>query len=528
MAAPSYLGVGLVVQSTGPITVPWPDDITLEANDVGLLFVESANEAVTLSTPAGFAAVADSPQGVGTAGNAAATRLSVFWVRTTDGSPASPVVADSGARQSAFIMVFRGCIATGDPWDVTAGNTNAGATAVSIPGDTTTVDECLCVMALSNAGGVSDPMVRQAANASLANFATRVRTQPQGTGGGTELKPLGVGVYTGGAVVGRGPDTVAAGDTDPPFWTALHYAPNPNNIIADIATADAKGITLILSLAGNKNQWLDPGTGAFSVTRYVTQLRRFTTPAMSAADAAIITDAMARRRIIVYAMDEPNLDDFATPQQVHQINVEIKAIWPNCLTAMRTSPTILRNGWGGNSMPAGGYTKLDYGWLHYSIAHARDQLTFEEAYDIEQAVIDNNNMNIGLFVTMNMWGGGGLRVDTDGVDACWYVDNDAPTGRFGYIRGNRSAPGTFMACGTISMTEQGDAPITSPDWIRRLATWAVTKPEIPWILYWNHTPNTGSSEFDSYYLRSDFVSAFEDAINTGAARTVANDYRTPK
>ena len=129
MALPTFQAVGDVVASTGPLTVPWPAGH--DVDDVGLLFVESANEAVSLTTANGFAAVTN--QGTGTGGQATATRLSVFWCRATSAAQAAPVVADSGTRQTAFIMTFRGCIKTGNPWDVFAGNTAASTTAGSIP-----------------------------------------------------------------------------------------------------------------------------------------------------------------------------------------------------------------------------------------------------------------------------------------------------------------------------------------------------------------------------------------------------------
>src|SRR6478736_5105533 len=113
MASPQYKATGAVQQSTGQLTVPWP--VGHATDEVALLVVETAGEAVTLSTPAGFVAVTNSPQSTVTAGQDGATRLSVFWCRATSGAMVSPVVADSGNRQTAFIMTFTGCILTGNP-----------------------------------------------------------------------------------------------------------------------------------------------------------------------------------------------------------------------------------------------------------------------------------------------------------------------------------------------------------------------------------------------------------------------------
>ncbi len=68
--APTFQAAGAAVSGTGGVTPAWPAHAV---NDVALLFCESAGgQAVTLSTPNGFAAVTNSPQftGAGTAGNA--------------------------------------------------------------------------------------------------------------------------------------------------------------------------------------------------------------------------------------------------------------------------------------------------------------------------------------------------------------------------------------------------------------------------------------------------------------------------
>jgi len=86
-AAAAYQAAGTAAAATNNITVAWP---THQIGDIGLLIVETANQAVTLSTPAGFVEVTNSPQGTGTAGGTTATRLSVFWARATSGSMTSP------------------------------------------------------------------------------------------------------------------------------------------------------------------------------------------------------------------------------------------------------------------------------------------------------------------------------------------------------------------------------------------------------------------------------------------------------
>jgi hypothetical protein len=178
---PVFISAGLLVSGVGDVVPGLPPGTRL--NDILLLFVESANEAV--SAPAGWTATADSPQGTGTGGGTTATRLSVFWKRAT-ATETAPTVTDPGDHAIAQILAFRGCVDSGNPWDVTSGDVAAAATtAVSIPGDTTTVVNCLVVLAVSNATDTATPQTSGYANADLVNLTERTdRNSTQGNGGG--------------------------------------------------------------------------------------------------------------------------------------------------------------------------------------------------------------------------------------------------------------------------------------------------------------------------------------------------------
>ncbi len=146
MALPTYIGTGTFTLGAGAINIPWPTHIT---NDIGILVVETANEAVT--TPSGWTAVASSPQGTGTAAGTAATRLSMFWRRAASAAETAAAIADSGDHQDGAIMVFRGCITTEDPIHVSTGSVNATAsTSATLPSVTTTVDDCVVVQAIAH------------------------------------------------------------------------------------------------------------------------------------------------------------------------------------------------------------------------------------------------------------------------------------------------------------------------------------------------------------------------------------------
>src|SRR5712691_6376584 len=89
-SAPTFQAVGTAQSGTGALTgagaVAWP---THSAEDIGLLIIQTNNQAVTLGTNAAdWTQVTNSPQGTGTTGTAGAlaTRLTAFWSRATSSS----------------------------------------------------------------------------------------------------------------------------------------------------------------------------------------------------------------------------------------------------------------------------------------------------------------------------------------------------------------------------------------------------------------------------------------------------------
>ena len=188
-SVPTYQAVGAAVGGTGAISPAWP---THQSGDVALLVVETANQAVTLSTAAGFTAVTNSPQGTGTAGGSSATRLTVFWKRATSSAEATPTIADSGDHQIAKIITFRGVTSSGDPWDITAGSVASSAgTSVSIPTVTTTVANTLVVTIVANATDTSSARTSGWTNSNLTSLTERMDNNTTNGNGG------GFGVATG-------------------------------------------------------------------------------------------------------------------------------------------------------------------------------------------------------------------------------------------------------------------------------------------------------------------------------------------
>ena len=182
-APPTFQAAGTAVAGPGAITVAWPAH---QVDDIALLLVETANQTVTLSTPSGFVAVTNSPQGTGTAGGDPATRLTVFWARATSAAMANVVIADSGDHNIGRIITFRGVVTTGNPWDITAGAVAAStSTAVSIPTVTTTVADTLVVTIVSNMTETNTAQTSGWTNANLTGLTEIADSNTSsGNGGG--------------------------------------------------------------------------------------------------------------------------------------------------------------------------------------------------------------------------------------------------------------------------------------------------------------------------------------------------------
>lgn len=167
MAIPSFVSQSGRSESVGDLTPLMPDH---QADDVLLCIVEAANEPIVLGADQGFVEVANSPQGTGTAGGTSATNLAVYWKRAASGAETAPTITDPGNHAIATVASFRGCITTGDPWDITAGDALDTATSVcTVPGGTTTVAECLIVAIGTSRFDNSVGQLGSWANPDLAN-----------------------------------------------------------------------------------------------------------------------------------------------------------------------------------------------------------------------------------------------------------------------------------------------------------------------------------------------------------------------
>ncbi len=194
MAAPTVVGVSAAnVSGIGAITPAYPASYTAVANDIALTFLECEN-ADTVTPPSGWAQLTNSFVATGVT-----TKLTVLWRRIVGGDTA-PTIADAGDHLIGRMMIVRGCVTSGNPWNNIGGTTELVADAtVSIPAIVTSADDCLIVAAFGTGQDIDSTAGATAwANPTLDGLVERMDDwTSQGTGGGFAVA-TGVSARAGG------------------------------------------------------------------------------------------------------------------------------------------------------------------------------------------------------------------------------------------------------------------------------------------------------------------------------------------
>lgn len=185
-AMPAVRSVGTTgnVNALGPTANPGVPAGTT-TNDIMLWALET-DSGDSLTPPAGWAQVTNSPQAA-----ASGTKLHLWWKRA-GASETSPSVARVGDHIASQMISISGCVTSGDPWDVTAGDTGTSSTTQTIPGLTTTVANCLVLDFCSIGTDSGTAQFSGWANSDLSGVAEQFDDSYSGSGGG------GVGCSAGG------------------------------------------------------------------------------------------------------------------------------------------------------------------------------------------------------------------------------------------------------------------------------------------------------------------------------------------
>lgn len=248
MAIPAYKASGAHSTGQANVTVTYPTAGNAPAaNDIALLVVQSENEAIALTTANGFAQITNSPQSAGTAATDPACRIAVFWKRCAGGD-SDPVVTDPGNHACGQIHLFTGVKTSGDPWDVIgAGNDSAANdTSASIPGATTTLNDCLVVLICGTSfNGNSTAEFSSWTNGDLANLTERAdNCSTIGLGGG---HGMATGEKASAGAYGATTVTLANTSFKGCFSIALAPAASTGSPDAGSATATANNPGVLVS-----------------------------------------------------------------------------------------------------------------------------------------------------------------------------------------------------------------------------------------------------------------------------------------
>jgi hypothetical protein len=216
-SGPTWVTNGNVTSGTGAITPAVPAGYA--ANDIFLLFVESANDRVSQATPTDWQVVTNTSgntNGWGAAAGTSSVELEVFWRRST-ASESAPSVADRGNHTCGIIMCIRGAETNGYPFNFALAGIKSGTnTTVSITGGTSTVHNVLVVSAVTDAQDDASTTRNDGwANADLESVTERIDTGTVSGNGG------GIGVALGyKRVAGAIGNTTATGAFSTPnaFW----------------------------------------------------------------------------------------------------------------------------------------------------------------------------------------------------------------------------------------------------------------------------------------------------------------------
>lgn len=180
MAAPTVVGVGATAAGLGAVTPAFPGGYTAVADDVAVTFAET-DTADTLTPPTNWAPITNANVSSGTT-----TRLWAIWRRLT-ASESAPQIADAGNHIVARMIVLRGCVTTGNPWDQAQPSTELVAdTTVSITGVTTGVADCLVLAAFGTGQDIGSTAGATGwTNANLTGLTEQMDNwNTAGTGGG--------------------------------------------------------------------------------------------------------------------------------------------------------------------------------------------------------------------------------------------------------------------------------------------------------------------------------------------------------
>lgn len=245
MSIPTIVGVGAGTSGTGDITPAYPAGYTAVLNDIAVTIIESAT-ADTINPPTNWAQVVQSNQSGGTA----PTKLTAIWRRLT-ASEAAPTIVDPGGANDHMggrMIILRGCITTGNPWDFATGSLESVAdTSVSIAAGTTLGPNRLVMAAFATGQDIASTAGTSTwANASLSSVTERMDNWVSAGGGGGFTMMTG-GKATTGSTGACTATLLLTANFKAQFLVAFIGAPIPVSVGQVVETNTARPITTLFT-----------------------------------------------------------------------------------------------------------------------------------------------------------------------------------------------------------------------------------------------------------------------------------------
>ena len=281
--APAFQAVGAQVNSTGAsVSAVWPTHLT---NDIGLVVIETSGNSANLTPPAGWVALPGTP--VTDVATTAGSKLHVWWKRAASAAEAAVATGAGTDHVLARLYTFRGCVTTGNPWNViTTGTKTTASTTATVPALTTTLDDLLITMIVGRPDdNASTTHFGVPVNANLTGLAERGEAGTASGNGGGFVLSTGVKALPGATGTSTLTKTVSTTDT----YVVLALK-GPTSLIHTVGTfalagtttgllksSTIHGTTQTYSLVGNdadfsKSVSLDISAGTFTLAGTTTGL----------------------------------------------------------------------------------------------------------------------------------------------------------------------------------------------------------------------------------------------------------------
>lgn len=321
-------------------------------------------------------------------------------------------------------------------------------------------------------------------------------------------------------------------------YGASVFLVTPQTISAVIDDADANDVVVYANFAGTRPQWCDPVPNStlltYNPTTYQSRINLYSPAAIGMTLYSKIVDALNRRRLIAYVVDEPFHNQFngsISKTQVNDMCRMHKDMFGRQATITTVRAAVARGVPSDNvptlyPPPSGGYPDLDRCWIQgegplHQPTNGRTLLAF-----YQNQVTVAASINLKVILGHNFCDGGSA--------TCWPYQNDSGSGRIvgTFVQGGILSPGQQVSC--ASGTQGNNRWFTPPSELLTVINTILGDPVLrtcsPALMLWSHSPRNASTDavFTPLEVRPDIAAGLVNLIVAGNGRTSWDDWGTPK